>query len=69
MNIQAVHVIVHTPEQVRGIVSDARDIANETDATGSEWEAIFRESCRLLGQRYTVVSTPEPVDLSKLRGF
>lgn len=69
MNINAVHIIVHTPEQVRGIVSDARDIANETDATGSEWEAIFREACHLLGQRYTVASMPEPVDLSKLRGF
>lgn len=69
MNINAVHIIVHTPEQVRGIIADARAIADEADVERFEWESVFREACRLLGQRYTVASMPEPVDLSKLRGF
>lgn len=63
MNVQVTHVVVHTPEQAREIVRQAMSIADDCDADSRAWDAVFREACRLLGQRHTVVTTDQPVPL------
>lgn len=63
MNVQITHVIVHTPEQVREIVREAAAIADEETTDVVAREMIFRESCRLLGQRYTFPVMPQAVPM------
>lgn len=71
MNVQITHIIVHTPEQVREIVTEAQKIASELAVADTDRELVFRESCRLLGQRFTFTAMPQqvaaPLDLAGLR--
>lgn len=68
MNMQVHHVIVHTPEQVREIVEEARKIADEAWDNGQEWCAVFSQACTLLGARHSVALMPQasPLDLGAL---
>jgi hypothetical protein len=73
MNVQITHVIVHTPEQVREIVREAQTLAGEETSDAVARESVFREACRLLGQRYTFAAAPQavpmpPMALPGLRG-
>lgn len=63
------HVIVHTPEQVREIVTEAAKIAAECGNDASTQALIFREACSLLGQRWTFAVQPSPIDLAGLHGL
>lgn len=71
MNVQITHIIVHTPEQVREIIREARVIASENSEIDAEWTLYFNEACRLLGQRFTFTAMPQqvagPLDLAGLR--
>jgi hypothetical protein len=63
VNVQITHVIVHTPEQVRGIVVEALAIADEHASDTVRWEAVFAQACQLLGQRFTMAMGPQPVQM------
>lgn len=69
MNVQAVHAVIHTPEQVREIVKEAAGIAYDLDPEGPLQIAIFDKACYLLGQRATTFITPQqvPFDLMSLK--
>jgi hypothetical protein len=73
VNVQITHVIVHTPEQVRQIMQEAQRIAEEETSDAVARESVFREACKLLGQRYTFAAAPQamplpPMALPGLRG-
>lgn len=63
MNVQITHVIVHTPEQVREIIRVAQAVADEETSDAVARESVFREACRLLGQRYTFAAMPQAVSM------
>lgn len=69
MNVQAVHAIIHTPEDVSSIINEADKIAAVYDETGERWNAIFDKACDLLGQRATTFIAPQqvPFDLMSLK--
>lgn len=66
--MNAVHIIVHTPEQVREIVREAQVIADEATVTREGWVSVFEQACVLLGARVTVMQQQAtmPVDLAHL---
>lgn len=68
VGVQIVHGIVHSPEQVREIIREAIDVADEATAPPDLWPDVFREACRLLGARTGAVVQPTiaPLDLSRL---
>lgn len=68
MNIQVHHVIVHTPEQVREIIAEARDIAAEAEPLIVSWDVVFEQACLLLGARHSLAVAPQapPLDLGAL---
>lgn len=61
--MNAVHVIVHTPEQAREILETAWTITQELEPGEDRWEAVFREAVRLLGARATFIQQAAPTDL------
>jgi hypothetical protein len=63
MNVQITHIIVHEPQQVRDIVREAQRIADDETGDAVARESVFREACRLLGQRYTFAAMPQPVQM------
>lgn len=63
MNVQITHVIVHSPEQVREIISQATEIADEMYEDGHRWQPTFIQACQLLGQRYTFAAAPQSIPL------
>jgi hypothetical protein len=65
--VNIIHVVVHTPEQVREIVAEAKKIADEFTGEGAEWRDVFEQACRMLSQRATITAQPQPVDLSALQ--
>lgn len=69
MNLHVTHIIVHTPEQVRGIVDEAIAIADEKSGPAAPWLAVFEQSCALLGQRVTNIGVEQaiPLDLGAIR--
>lgn len=69
MNVQAVHAVIHTPEEVGEIIHEARVIADKLSMGGDEWEPIFSKACDLLGARATTFLMPQqvPFDLSALK--
>lgn len=68
VNVQVHHVIVHTPEQAREIVAEAGRIADDAGVDGDRWQAVFEQSCALLGARHSIALMPQgpPVDLGAL---
>lgn len=68
MNVQVVHAPVHTPEQVREIIDQAHKIADDFATDSPRWFDVFREACRLLGQRASVplVEQPPPMLLPRM---
>lgn len=69
MNVQAVHAVVHTPEQVRDILREASLIVLEIEPS-DEWKyTMFDKACDLLGARATTFLAPQqvPFDLSALK--
>lgn len=70
MNVSFAHSPLHTPDQVRAIVTEARKIAEEVSDEFAVQACVFREACRLLGARASVplVEQPLPLDLRPLRG-
>ena len=64
MNVQVTHVVIHDPEQVRGIIAEAVKIADEHEGDGVSWSSIFREACALLGQRHSVALADQPVPIN-----
>jgi hypothetical protein len=64
VNVQITHIIVHTPEQVSGIIGEAIRIVTEAEIDGGLKKAAFEKACDLLGQRYTFVAQPTQVPLS-----
>jgi len=72
MNFQVTHVIVHDEDQAREIIRAATRIADDASTGSHTWEVVFREACRLLGQRWTFAAQPQPVnipDLARARGM
>lgn len=69
MSVQAVHAVVHTPEQVREILLEAARIADDCQAQGVDRVALFDKACDLLGARATTFLVPQqvPFDLSGLK--
>ena len=67
MPYQVTHVIVHDDDQVRDIIRAATRIADDAAQGSHTWEIVFREACRLLGQRWTFAAQPEPVNLAALK--
>jgi hypothetical protein len=69
VNVQVNHVAIHTPEQVREIVTQARDIAYAVAPDMATWPAVFQEASRMLGERFTLAMHPQqtPIDLSALK--
>lgn len=66
MNVQITHVIVHTPEQVREIMREAQTIAGEETSDAVACESVFREACKLLGQRYTFAAGQQAMPLPSM---
>lgn len=64
MNIT--HVVVHTPEQVQGIIDEALRIADASDHAVITPRVVFEQACQLLGQRWTFAALPQPVNLAGL---
>lgn len=69
MNVQAVHAVIHTQEQVGEIIHEARVIADKLSMGNHEWELIFNKAADLLGQRATTFIAPQqvPFDLMALK--
>jgi hypothetical protein len=63
MNVQITHVIVHDPEQVRGILVEAQTIASELAHDPVTHERYFNAAVQLLGQRYTLAASAQPVQM------
>lgn len=63
MNVQITHIIVHEPNQAREIITAALAIADEVTTDAVARESVFREACRLLGQRYTFAAAPQQVQM------
>jgi hypothetical protein len=63
MNAQVTHVIVHNDQQVRAIINEAMCIADEQTDYPNDREMIFREACRLLGERWTFLAPATAVQL------
>lgn len=61
MNVQFVHAPVHSPEQVREIIAEAKAIALEHAEDAPTAACVFREACRLLGARVSTTLMQEPV--------
>lgn len=66
--MQAVHVAVHTPEQVKAIVAEAMAIADDFDRDSLAWVHAFNGAVSLLGQRATAFVQPQALPLD-LTGF
>lgn len=64
MEIRFVHAPVHTPEQVRDVIREARLIAEELADAPEEREAAFVQACKLLGARTSAMMQPEQVPLA-----
>lgn len=69
MNVQAVHAVIHTPEQVKEIMREADEIARALDPDCDAWSLYFGKACDLLAQRATTFLAPQqvPFDLSALK--
>ena len=68
MNVQVVHAPVHTTEQVREIIDQARRIVNTITTDEPSVDVIFTMTCQLLGQRASVplVEQPPPMLLPRM---
>jgi hypothetical protein len=69
MSVQAVHAVVHTPEEVRAILAEATEIADEMVENGFKWTPTFHKAADLLSARATMFIQPQsvPLDLAHLR--
>lgn len=63
MNVTFAHAAIHTPEQVRQIITEARKIAAEVSDDFEVQVPIFRAACELLGARVSapLVEQPSPI--------
>lgn len=69
MNVQAVHAVIHTEEQVREIIAYAQSISFALVDAEPSADAVFSKACDLLGARATTFLAPQqvPFDLSALK--
>lgn len=62
--MQITHIIVHTPEQVTGIIDEALRIVAEAELDGDLKAVAFEKTCDLLGQRFTFAAPQPMIDAS-----
>lgn len=68
--MQLIQAPLHTPEQVREILTEATKIADELQDKLGYWEPVFNQACTLLAARASAFVAPQPLavnglDLSK----
>lgn len=61
--MQLVAAVVHTPEQVREIVTEALLITAEAEVDAHLERAVFEQSCQLLGARGTAFVQPQQIGI------
>lgn len=63
MNVEVVHAPVHTAEQVREILREAVEIADEFELQAHKWTPIFIQAVQMLGARASVPLIEQPPPL------
>lgn len=61
MNVTFAHSPIHSAEQVRAIITEARKIAQEVSDELAVQAIVFPDACRLLGARASVPLVEQPL--------
>jgi hypothetical protein len=61
VNLTKVEAPNHTPDQVRAIIREAIEIADELDLQGHRWQPVFIQAAQLLGAKAVTFVAEQPI--------